>query len=98
MYSSAKICQSGEKALMTNPNIELCDSLLTLLNPSYLQNALNNETNVLPITYDDLLRVGYDSVTIVKSKENDNTYVMYLSEIGTFEIFLNDLLLDKKSA
>ena len=61
---SAKICQAGDKALMSNPN--------SALGKWILRTVLQKKPGEL-VTMDDLVRFGIDSVLIEKTHTQDNT-------------------------
>ncbi|GAB6169549.1 hypothetical protein JCM1393_20090 [Clostridium carnis] len=77
---SAKICQDGGKALMTNPNQALGKWILR-------QVMDLNEGELL--TYDRLEELGLDSVVIYK--EDEETYSINFTEIGSFDKFQQEL-------
>lgn len=74
---SAKVCQDGSKALMTNPNKALADWML--------RDVLMLQENEL-LTYDKLRKVGYDSVKITKSTNND--YFIDFTKLDEYESFI----------
>lgn len=73
----AKICQDGEKALMSNPNKALGQWLL--------RDVLNLAEGQI-ITYDMLEDLGIDSVQIVKLEELK--YEISFAKVGTYEEFI----------
>jgi hypothetical protein len=73
---SAKICQEGGKALMSNPNKVLGEWLL--------RRVLNLKNKEL-LTYDKLSDVGVDSVCI--TKETTTTFKIDFTSMGTYEEF-----------
>ena len=74
---SAKLCQMGAKALMTNPN----NALATWMLRKILE---INEGEVL--TYQHLLNMGYDCVQITKTDEL--TYKIDFAQINEYENFI----------
>lgn len=72
---SAKVCQQGNKALMSNPNRLLWEWLL--------RHVLKKQEGEL-VTYDDLEKIWVDTVEVAK-KWND--YYINFKEIWTFEEF-----------
>jgi hypothetical protein len=74
---SAKVCQDGSKALMTNPNKAMADWMLRDV-------LMLNENEVL--TYDKLRKIGYDSVKITKSTEHD--YFIDFTKLDEYESFI----------
>lgn len=76
---SAKVCQENSKALMSKPNSALGKWLL--------RDVLNLKKGQL-LTYDQLQKIGLDSV-IVK-KINKETYSIDFRTAGTYEEFLEE--------
>ena len=74
---SAKVCQEGSKALMTNPNKALADWMLRKI-------LMLNEGEVL--TYEKLQKIGYDSVKITKS--DDHNYFIDFTKLDEYESFI----------
>lgn len=86
---SAKVCQDGSKALMSDPNTALCDWLFNVIDKSRAV-SLSRFYNELPYTYDDLKFVGKDSVKIIKLKHPvDYEYEMETMGLTSYENFLN---------
>jgi hypothetical protein len=83
----AKICQEGGKALMTNPNDVLCTWLYKVIDPkaseSELQKRLHNK---IPFTYQDLERIGKDSVRV--KKIDSNNYAIEFTPIDSYDLFI----------
>ncbi|ABQ03688.1 restriction endonuclease [Flavobacterium johnsoniae] len=77
---SAKVCQDGSKALMTNPNKAMADWMLRDV-------LMLNENEVL--TYDKLRKIGYDSVKITKSTEQD--YFIDFTKLDEYESFVEKI-------
>jgi hypothetical protein len=73
---SAKVCQEGSKALMSNPNSALGEWIL--------RDVLNLKVNEL-LTYQRLLLVGLDSVTLYKI--NHLEYKIDFARTGSYEAF-----------
>lgn len=82
---SAKICQDGEKAIMSNPNSALGKWLLRKV----LHIPLSNTT---PLTYDDLERYGIDAVEFRKYHEpgKEPYYKIDFARIGSYEAYIQD--------
>ncbi|MEI7749455.1 MAG: NgoFVII family restriction endonuclease [Candidatus Moraniibacteriota bacterium] len=76
---SAKVCQDGSKALMSNPNSALGNWLL--------RDVLNLKEREL-LTYDKLRRIGLDSVVLYKNEEGK--YDIDFTKIGSFERFTGE--------
>lgn len=73
---SAKVCQDGSKALMSNPNTDLGKWIL--------RDVLNLREGEL-LTYEKLASVGLDSVVIYKAK--DGIYDIDFARLGSYEEF-----------
>lgn len=76
---SAKVCQDGSKALMSNPNAALGKWLL--------RDVLNLQEKEL-LTYEKLENIGLD--TVVVYKVDKETYDIDFTRIGTYERFKQD--------
>lgn len=85
---SAKVCQAGGKAIMSNPNSALCDWLFNLIDdsPSTSQSRLRNGK---PYTSDDLLRIGRDAVKISLVDAEEQLYELEPMKTGSYESFLS---------
>jgi hypothetical protein len=84
---SAKVCQEGSKALMSDPNTALFVWLFELIDGT-LEQAEKRLPNKKPYTYQDLLKIGKDSVSLTKSSLPGVDYEMELVTVGSFETFL----------
>lgn len=73
---SAKVCQDGGKAIMSNPNKELGEWLL--------RKVFELKPGVV-LTYEDLERFNVDSV--IFTKNDDGSYSVDFAELGTYESF-----------
>lgn len=73
---SAKLCQQGRKALMSNPNLDLGKWLL--------REVMNLEEREL-LTYDKLQLIGIDSVEVYKRTEKE--YKIDFRPLGTYDEF-----------
>ena len=62
---TGKVCQQGGKALMTTPNVELCNWLFAKLDNN-LEDAIRRFVRKDPYRYSDLLMVGIDSVKMTR--------------------------------
>lgn len=71
---SAKVCQDGGKAIMSNPNKELGEWLL--------RKVFELEPGTV-LTYEMLEKYGVDSVIFTKNEEG--SYSIDFSELGTYE-------------
>lgn len=77
---SAKVCQDGSKALMSNPNKALGHWLL--------RDVLGLEENEL-LTYKKFEILGVDSVVIEKIEDEDLVYRINFAFIDSYEDFIN---------
>lgn len=84
---SAKICQDGDKALMSDPNIDLCTWLYELIDID-IKVSHKRYAEKKPYRYSDLELIGKDSVKVIK-KDND-LFEMAMMPIGSYEKFIND--------
>lgn len=87
---SAKVCQQGSKAIMTDPNHDLVDWLFPVIDGS-LEKSHARFGERSPYTYSDLLRIGKDAVKFVKEEGKDWHYRMEMAPIGSYERFLEGL-------
>ena len=87
---SAKVCQDGSKALMSDPNTVLCTWLFSTIDGSY-SFAESRMPRRQPYTYEDLARVGKDSVSVRKLDEAGTAYELDFAPLGAFEEFVNEL-------
>jgi hypothetical protein len=84
----AKVCQQGSKALMSDPNTVLCNWLFSTIDGdhSYSQSRLSRG---LPYTYDDLARIGKDSVRLTKIAGDDLVFELEFAAVGSYEEFVS---------
>lgn len=82
---SAKVCQDEGKAIMSNPNKVLGEWLL--------RKVFELEPGTV-LTYEMLESYGVDSV--VFTKNNDGSYSINFSELGTYESFYSDAIEDEE--
>ena len=75
---SAKLCQDGAKALMSNPNTALSKWLLKVLQLKEGELA----------TYERMQDLGLDSVIV--SKDSDLSYSIDIRPLGSYERFMGD--------
>lgn len=90
--ASASLCQSGHKALMTNPNDELCKWIFKVIDPGFSPLMYNKAPAREPFTYEDLEIAGYDAVRV--SRRNDPERISYeiqFEAIGAYEDFLEEM-------
>lgn len=83
----AKICQENGKALMADPNTDLCEWLFRMIDgdPSIASARLQASN---PYKYSDLLAIGKDSVEIRKVSGDTTDYELRLAPIGSYEEFI----------
>ncbi len=85
----ASLCQSGSKALMTNPNDELCKWIFKVIDPKFSISMYNKPPSRDPYTYADLETAGYDSVKVSKTKDpKSKSYEIQFEAVGAYEEFL----------
>jgi hypothetical protein len=82
---SAKVCQAGGKALMSDPNVDLVQWLFTSIDGSMARAEERHESK-RPYTYQDLVFIGKDCVEIRKI-ESDH-YELRMCPLGEFENFV----------
>ena len=85
---SAKVCQQGSKALMSDPNTSLCFWLYELIDGSQAL-AEKRFAKSKPYTYQDLLNIGKDAVAVSKSNSPDVDFDLELVSLGSFEDFIS---------
>ncbi|MEY4480955.1 MAG: hypothetical protein RIQ84_117 [Pseudomonadota bacterium] len=93
---SAKVCQQNNKALMSDPNTDLCDWLYKIIDLTDLaiqQRFLNKK----PYKYDDLKKVGKDSVRVTKVENQDHQYEIESMDLDSYELFIADSYEEKLS-
>jgi hypothetical protein len=84
---NVKVCQADGKALMSNPNRDLCEWLFSLIdNSEWTSRKRLIQRN--PYTYEDLVRIGQDSVRIEKPQRESDIYELHPMNIGSYEDFL----------
>ena len=82
----AKICQADGKALMSNPNTSLCRWIFGLIDADE-NSRVSRFENRTPYKYEDLLKIGKDSVRI--QKIGPKFYKMSAAPVGSYEKFLD---------
>lgn len=87
----AKVCQDGSKALMTSPNYILGEWLIGVLRPSIgVEKFAVPPMDISPITYDDFVKIGKDSVHILKQlTDGQLTYRVQFAALESFEEFIS---------
>ena len=86
----SKICQQEGKALMSDPNTELCEWLFSTIDGS-IKEAEKRIITSAPYTYSDLLRIGKDSVTVSKLQGEDADFEISSAPLNSYEEqFLHD--------
>jgi len=90
--ANASLCQAGNKALMTNPNDELCKWIFKVIDPKFTPTMFNKVPDRQPFTYSDLETSGYDSVRVSKLKDPDRRgFEIQFEAIGAYEEFLETM-------
>ena len=84
----ASICQEGDKALMSNPNTELCRWLFSTIDGSFEEAERRMGTENNPYTYSDLLAIGKDAVKVRRVSGHSWDYEMESAPIGSYEAFI----------
>ncbi len=87
----ASICQQGDKALMSNPNTELCRWLFSTIDGSFQEAERRMGTENKPYTYSDLLAIGKDAVKVRRVVGKSWGYEMESAPIGSYEAFIEGL-------
>jgi hypothetical protein len=91
---STKVCQENNKALMSDPNTDLCDWLYRIidLNDEALHKRFLERR---PYTYSDLRLVGKDSVKVTKVKNQTYDYKIESMDLGSYDDFISGNLDDE---
>jgi len=87
-FVTAKVCQDGSKALMSDPNTALCTWLFSAIDGDYSY-ARSRHARKHPYAYEDLQRIGKDSVKITRIDGERPQYELELTPVGSFEDFVN---------
>lgn len=88
---TAKVCQSGGKALMSNPNDLLITWLFSQIDGDIKKASLRLAER-RPYSDEDLLAIGRDSVVI--HKEADGSYTLSPGATGRYQEFIDNLEVD----
>ncbi len=90
---SAKVCQQGSKALMSNPNDRLCRWLYKVIDSKFSDLDFDLPPTREPFTYSDLHKVGRDSVIVIKDKTSSHLrYEIRFAELGLYEEFVDEFV------
>jgi len=85
---SAKICQQGSKALMSDPNDVLCRWLYTAIEPNLSYDQIKRRLpESRPYTYKDLVTVGKDCVKVSKVSGKDYQFELTFCKLGDYAKF-----------
>ncbi len=85
---NAKLCQDESKALMSDPNDELCRWLYRTLEPTKTYEQIKKRLpEGRPYTYADLRRVGKDCVKVTKVFGKSHKFELSFCRIGDYEKF-----------
>lgn len=83
----AKVCQQGSKALMSNPNDQICEWLFKSIDPKLSDiEFVERLRNKRFYTYEDLELVGEDAVKI--KKIGTYKFAIEFMQIGAYEYFV----------
>lgn len=89
----AKLCQADSKALMSNPNDELCKWIFRVIDDKFKESDFNKPPKRKPYTYTDLEIAGYDCVRVSKSLLNgENIFKIVFEPIGGYEQFIEQFM------
>jgi hypothetical protein len=86
----AKVCQQGSKAIMSDPNSDLVDWLFPVIDGSLERSKARFHARS-PYTYDDLFKIGKDSVKIYRDTDKDWEYRLEMAPIGSYEQYLEGI-------
>lgn len=92
----ASICQDGGKALMSNPNDELCEWLFRTIDINFEQTKIQRMAQSIPYTFEDLENIGKDSVRVFKNE--DGSFEIEFMTVGSYEKFKNGENLDYRDS
>jgi len=84
----AKICQDGSKALMANPNTDLCKWLFSTIDGSY-EISEKRLVESRPYVYSDLELIGKDSVKVTKVTGKPWEFEIQSAALGSYEEFID---------
>jgi hypothetical protein len=88
---NAKVCQQGSKALMSNPNDRLCRWLYKVIDSKFSDYDFDRPPMREPFNYNDLQKVGRDSVIVIKDKTSSRLkYEIRFAELGRYEEFIDE--------
>jgi hypothetical protein len=90
----ASICQDAGKALMSNPNDQLCEWLFRTIDINFEQTKFQRMVQSTPYTYEDLLSIGKDSVRVFKN--DDDSFEIEFMPVGSYEKFKAGISLEKE--
>lgn len=85
---TTKISQDDNKAFQSDPLTDLCQWLYELIDLD-IEKSKSRFQKKDVYTYEDLKKVGKDSVKIIKVKNKDYDYEMHTMPLGSFEKFKN---------
>ena len=88
---SAKVCQDGRKALMSDPNTTLGHWIMKVIRPALQDADFPRPTTKKdkPFTYADLISIGKDAVVVKKITENIGvSYSLEFAQLDSYEDFV----------
>jgi hypothetical protein len=88
-----KVCQENSKALMSDPNIDLCQWLYKIIDGS-IQKSEMRLANEKPYTFDDLRLINKDSVKVVK--KSNSLYELSMMPLDSYEMFITNSMEDEE--
>jgi hypothetical protein len=86
----ASICQDNDKALMSNPNTDLCKWLFGTIDGTFAEAERRMATVNRPYTYSDLLTIGKDSVIVRSVSGFPWDYELESAPVGSYEKFIEE--------
>jgi hypothetical protein len=85
----ASLCQDELKALMSNPNDQLCKWIFRVIDAEFSEYDFNRPPKRKPFTYDELAASGYDSVRVSKKKaSHSGSYEIWFEPVDSYEEFI----------
>ena len=84
---TAKVCQDGSKALMSDPNTVLCSWLFSTIDGDYSY-AETRLARHLPYTYDDLAKIGKDAVRVKRMDPEGTKFELEFAPVDSYEDFV----------
>jgi hypothetical protein len=90
---SASLCQAENKALMSNPNDDLCRWIFRVIDERFKDSDFSKPPRRKPYSYGDLEISGYDCVRVSKSvSDGTSVFDIVFEPIGGYEEFLEEVV------